>query len=60
MRNNNKIEGNLSMSEEVIFMPKGCKVPSLKMRRISCLLRLLLLPEMGQRARFLSLKIFNL
>ena len=29
----------------------GWTVPSLEMRRISCLLRLSLLPEMGQRAR---------
>ena len=32
-------------------MPRGWTVPSLEMRRISCLLRLSLLPEMGQRAR---------
>ena len=32
-------------------MPRGWTVPSLEMRRISCLLRLSLLPGMGQRAR---------
>ena len=34
-------------------MPRGWTVPSLEMRRISCLLRLSLLPEMGQRARII-------
>ncbi len=33
------------------LIPRGCMVPSLEMRRISCLLRLSLLPELGQRAR---------
>ena len=32
-------------------MPRGWAVPGLEMRRISCPLRLSLLPEMGQRAR---------
>ncbi len=39
------------MKEKRSLIPRGCTVPSSEMRRISCLLRLLLLPEMGQRAR---------
>ena len=39
------------MKEKHSLIPRGCTVPSLKMRRISCLLRLSLLPEMEQRAR---------
>ncbi len=39
------------MKEKRSLIPRGCTVPSLEMRRISCLLRLSLLPEMGQRAR---------
>ncbi len=32
---------------KTLVYTKGCTVPSLEMRRISCLLRLSLLPEMG-------------
>ena len=39
------------MKEKRSLIPRGCSVPSLEMRRISCLLRLPLLPEMRQRAR---------
>ena len=39
------------MKESLSFMPEGWRVPRLWMRRISCRLRLSLLPEMGQRAR---------
>ena len=39
------------MKEKRSLIPRGCTVPSLEMRRISCLLQLPLLPEMGQRAR---------
>ena len=35
------------------YMPKRYKFSSLKVRRISCLSRLSLLPEMGQRSRIL-------
>ncbi len=43
------------MKEKRSLIPRGCTVPSLEMRRISCLVRLSLLQEMGQRARnFLS------
>ncbi len=35
------------MKEKRSLIPRGCTVPSLEMRRISCLLRLSLLPEMG-------------
>ncbi len=55
---NTKVGIDLPMSEQVrqrqekrSLTPSGCTVPSLEMRRISCLLRLSLLPEMGQRAR---------
>ena len=60
---NTKVGLDLPMSEQVrqrqvtldegktLVNTKGCTVPSLEMRRISCLLRLSLLPEMGQRAR---------
>ena len=39
------------MMEGLSFMPEGWRVPRLWMRRISCRLRLSLLPEIGQRAR---------
>ena len=39
------------MKESLSFMPEGWRVPRLWMRRISCRLRLSLLPEMGERAR---------
>ena len=48
---------NVNVSEEVkryekrSLMPRGWSVPSLEIRDISCFLRLLLLPETGQRAR---------
>ena len=62
---NTKVGLDLPMSEQVrqrqvtlnacegkmLVNTKGCTVPSLEMRRISCPLRLSLLPEMGQRAR---------
>ncbi len=60
---NTKVGLDLPMSEQVrqrqvtlnegktLVNTKGCTVPSLEVRRISCLLRLSLLPEMGQRAR---------
>ena len=61
---NTKVGLDLPMSEQVrqrqvtldegktrSLIPNGCTVPSLEMRRISCLLRLSLLPAMGQRAR---------
>ena len=38
------------MKDSLSFMPEGWRVPSLWMRRISCRLRLSLVPEMGQRA----------
>ena len=60
---NTKVGLDLPMSEQVrhrqvtlnegkrSLIPRGCTVPSLEMRCISCLLRLPLLPEMGKRAR---------
>ena len=39
------------MKESLSFMPEGWRVPRLWKRRISCRLRLSLLPEMGQRAQ---------
>ena len=42
------------MSVSLSFKPEGWRVPRLWMRRISCRLRLSLLPEMGQRARILT------
>ncbi len=60
---NTKVGLDLPMSEQVrqrqvtldegktLVNTKGCTVPSLKMKRISCLLQLSLLPEMAQRAQ---------
>ena len=49
------------MKEKRSLIPRGCTVPSLEMRRISCLLRLSLptlrLPEMGQRTRIFMSEI---
>ncbi len=39
------------MKEKRSLIPRGCTVPSLEMRRISYLLRLSLLPEMGPLVR---------
>ncbi len=42
---------------KTLLIPRGYTVPTLEMRRISCLLRLSLLPEMGQRARIFMSKM---
>ena len=39
------------MKEKRPLIPRECTVLSLEMKRVSCLLRLSLLPEMEQRAR---------
>ena len=39
----------MSGKDKLYYMPKGCTIPSFEMRGISCLLRLSLLPKLGQR-----------
>ena len=48
--------GYTKYNKNAHLWPIGCKVPSLEMRSISWLLRLSLLPEMGQRARIFMSK----
>ena len=45
-------EGLFSLMPQVVYYisPEGWRVPSLWMRRISCRVRLSLVPVMGQRA----------
>ena len=62
---NTKVGLDLAMSEQVrqrqvTLIPRGCTVPSLEMRRISCLLRLSLLYLLRLSLQFLPTMLTSL